>query len=60
MSDSTKTYNDRFKENQEKLKKRAKELLSEEPDEEEPQFIGSPDNILEEDEEDGDEKKPNK
>jgi len=37
-----KTYNEKFKENQEKLKERAKELLSDTPDEEEPQFIGNP------------------
>jgi len=60
MNDSNKTYNERFKENQEKLRKRAKELLSDQPDEEEPQFIGNPENILEEDNEEEKEKKPNK
>lgn len=61
MNDSSKTYNERFKENQEKLKKRAKELLSENPDEDEPQFIGNPENILEDDDEEEEkEKKPNK
>ena len=49
MAKSTDSYNEIFKKNQEELKKRAKELLSDTPDEDEPQFIGSPDNILEDD-----------
>ncbi len=60
MNDSNKTYNERFKENQEKLKKRANELLSDNPDEDEPQFIGNPKNILDEDNDEKKEKKPNK
>jgi hypothetical protein len=59
MAKSTDSYNERFKKNQEKLKKRAKELLSDTPDEDEPQFIGSPDNILEADD-DENETEPNK
>jgi hypothetical protein len=60
MAKSTDSYNERFKKNQEKLKKRAKELLSDTPDEDEPQFIGSPDNILEADDDDESETEPNK
>jgi hypothetical protein len=60
MAKSTDSYNERFKKNQEKLKKRAKELLSDTPDEDEPQFIGSPDNILEEEDDDESETEPNK
>ena len=51
MGKST-SYNERFKRNQEKLKKRAKELLSGEPDEDEPQSMGDPTKIFEEDEDD--------
>jgi hypothetical protein len=58
MAKSTDSYNERFKKNQEKLKKRAKELLSDTPDEDEPQFIGSPDNILEADDDES-ETEPN-
>ena len=59
MSNENKTYNERFKKNQEKLKKRAKELLSDAPNEEEPQFIGNPENILDEDIEKEKEQNPN-
>ena len=58
MNKSNETYNEKFKRNQEKLKKRAEELLSNPPEEDEPQFIGNPDKIFEEDE-DEIEKKPN-
>ena len=54
MAKPTDSYNERFKKNREKLKKRAKELLSDTPDEDEPQFIGSPDNILEADDDESD------
>ena len=50
MKDSNESYNETFKKNQEKLKKRAEDLLSNSPDEDEPQCTGNPEKIFEEDE----------
>lgn len=52
LKNSNESYNEKLKRNQEKLKERAEELLSHSPDGDESQFIGNPDKIFEEDEDD--------
>lgn len=52
MGSDKNTYNEKFKQNQKKLKDRAEELLSNPPLDEEPQSTGDPKKIFEEDEPD--------
>jgi hypothetical protein len=53
MSDKPKSYTEKFKENQKRLKDRSKELFNESSNScSEPQFTGDPTKIFEKDEED--------
>jgi len=56
MAKNENTYNEKFKQNQKKLKDRAEELLSNPPIEEEPQSVGDPSKVFEEDKTEGNDK----
>ena len=50
MNDNDKSYTDKFKEDRNKLKERAEELFKEVSPDDEPQSVGDPSKILEDDE----------
>ena len=60
MSEKHKSNNERLKEIQEKLKKRSEEIFENGPDFDEPQHIGDPSKIFEDDDEPGEESKSSK